>query len=117
MNRSIKEPLVITSRNNPRLAHVRKVRDGKEAGEIFVEGRRVVGEVIRSSAKLVECIIADGFAETEFGKNVRFRLDHNNVPVLRVSDNLFKSISDTVHSQGIALIAKRPATGREVVER
>jgi TrmH family RNA methyltransferase len=117
MNRLIKEPMVITSRNNARLARARKVRDGKEADEIFVEGRRVVDEVIRSSAKLVECIIADGLAETEFGKQMSFRLDRNNVPVLRVSDSLFKSVSDTVHSQGIALIAKRPVTGREVIER
>lgn len=113
----MKEPIVITSRNNPRLARVRKVRDGNVPDEIFIEGRRVVGEVMRSSAKLIECVIADELAETSFGKNIQFWLSRKNVSTLKVSDGLFKSVSDTVQSQGIALIVGRPATGQEIVGR
>lgn len=117
MNTPVKESIVITSRSNPRLARVRKVRDGKVPDEIFVEGRRVVGEVVRSSAGLIECVMAEQLAQTGFGKNLRTRLDRQNVPTLIVSNALFKSVSDTIHSQGIALIGRRPANGREVLER
>lgn len=111
------EPIIITSRTNPRLVRIRKVRDGKVPGEIFVEGRRVVEEVIRSSTRLVECAMSDEFAESEFGGQVRNRLHGDGVPVLTVSDSLFKSVSDTVHSQGVALIAARPRTGRDEIEK
>ncbi|MGD9561183.1 MAG: TrmH family RNA methyltransferase [Pyrinomonadaceae bacterium] len=107
---------IITSRNNPRLARIRKVRDGKAQNEIFVEGRRVVEEVARSSAKVIECVISDEFAESESGQRIRTRLAHDGVPILKVSASLFKSVSDTVHAQGIALIAGRPLTGRKIIE-
>lgn len=112
----MREPIVITSRNNPRLARVRKVRDGKVPDEIFVEGRRVVDEVIRSKARLIECVIAEGVAESEFGKLVRSRLAQSDVQALLISDALFKSVSDTVNSQGIVLIAARPSSGREILD-
>jgi len=85
-------------------------------GEIFVEGRRVVEEVIRSSTGLIECVMADEFAQSEFGGRIGSRLHRDGVPVILVSGSTFKSVSDTIHSQGLALIAARPLTGPDVIE-
>ncbi len=110
------EPIIITSRNNARLAHVRKVRDGKVEDEIFVEGSRVVTEVIRSKAKVIECLITNELAETDFGKRLKWRLDRDKRQVIQLPETLFKTIADTVQSQGIALLVRRPDTGPGLLE-
>jgi len=45
----------ITSRDNQKLKHVRKVRDGKIKDAVFVEGARLSEEVLRSSLTINEC--------------------------------------------------------------
>ncbi len=111
------EPITITSRQNARLIHARKVRDGKIPDEIFVEGMRVVAEALRSEVRVRQCFVTDELAGTDLGKAVSERLASDGGQLVRIPEDLFRSVSDTVRSQGIALIAQRPETGREVVER
>lgn len=109
------EPTVISSRQNARLVRARKVRDGKLPHEIFVEGARLVSEVLRSNVRVLECFITDEMASTPLGQAVNGTLEVAGIPIVRLSVDLFRTISDTVHSQGIALIASRPETGRRVL--
>ena len=96
---------IITSRDNRRLIDARKVRDGKVRELIFLEGRRLVGEALRSEIELAECFAADSFDDGELLAKIASRCD-----VRRVADNSFRSITDTESPQGIALIAQRPGS-------
>ena len=50
----------ITSRGNHRLVNARKVRDGKASEHIFVEGRRLAKEALRSELVIDECFVVTG---------------------------------------------------------
>ncbi|MBP9664940.1 MAG: RNA methyltransferase [Pyrinomonadaceae bacterium] len=93
----------ITSRDNARLVNARKVRDGKMRDHVFVEGRRLVEEALRSSVVLDECFAAESFGGAELLDNIASRCE-----VRRVADRLFASIADTDTPQGIVVIAQRP---------
>lgn len=95
----------ITSRDNRRLVNARKIRDGKIAGMIFIEGKRLAEEAIRSQIEVVECLLSDGFSDVEIIDAVRSQ----NAFVATVPEKIFHSIADTDSPQGIVLIGKRPA--------
>ena len=103
----------ITSRDNARLVHVRKVRDGKAGDEIFLEGLRLVEEALRSHVEVKECFFTPRMAESDRAKKILERISASNIPTHEISEALFNSIADTKTSQGIALIAARPATGHD----
>ncbi|MEJ7846656.1 MAG: RNA methyltransferase [Pyrinomonadaceae bacterium] len=110
------ETTKITSRENERLKFIRKVRDGKSAGRIFIEGVRQAEEALRSEIFIEESFISAKFAGTErkskLVEDLRLR-DHS---VTEVAENLFSSISDTQNSQGIIIIARRPDNLKAKIE-
>lgn len=94
----------ITSRDNRRLVNARKVRDGKASGRMFVEGRRLVEEALRSGLVIDEAFVAEGFGDLEMVEAVREMAGS----MAEVSASVFDSVADTKQPQGIILIAKRP---------
>jgi RNA methyltransferase, TrmH family len=94
----------ITSRDNSRLVSARKVRDGKDTTRIFVEGRRLVEEALRSPLVFEECYVSESFAGDELIKSLAERID----TVIELPDKIFATIADTSTPQGIVVIAKRP---------
>jgi RNA methyltransferase, TrmH family len=95
---------IITSRDNRRLVDARKVRDGKVRELVFLEGRRLVEEALRSEIDLVDGLAAAGFDDGELLDRVAARCE-----VSGVADRLFGSVADTDTPQGIVVIARRPA--------
>ncbi len=106
----------ITSRDNERLKSVRRLRDGKADGMIFIEGVRLAEEALRSDICIEECYISARFAETERKNNLVDALLHRGYSITEVAENLFSSISDTQNSQGIILIARRPDNSKAEIE-
>jgi RNA methyltransferase, TrmH family len=102
----------IKSRDNRRLVHVRRIRDGKERALIFIEGRRLAGEALRSKLEIDECFVVDGFRDAELLESVRTRTRS----IYEVSEAIFASIADTNQPQGIILIAQRPQTRISEIE-
>lgn len=102
----------IVSRDNGRLMHARKVRDGKVRSEMFIEGRRLVSEALASDLAIDECFVADDFRDREMVQAVSERTD----AIAQISARLFVSIADTDQPQGIILIAKRPAGFAEKID-
>lgn len=95
----------ITSRDNRRLVRARKVRDGRERGSIFIEGKRLFDEAVRNKAIIYEVFVSETFASL---------YQHITAPHTRVfllPDVLLNSIADTATPQGIVAIAKRPNAG------
>ncbi|CAN5250612.1 RNA methyltransferase [soil metagenome] len=94
----------ITSRENRRLIYARKVRDGKESGQIFIEGRRLVTEALRSDIRINDCFFAEGF---EHG-GLLDPIAEKGIDIWKLRDSLFRSIAATKQPQGIVLLADHP---------
>jgi TrmH family RNA methyltransferase len=96
----------ITSRDNARLVRARKVRDGRADELIFIEGKRLVSEALKSDLVLLECFVADTFDQAE----LREAIERSGAAVAELPERLMGTISDTANPQGIALLAERPVT-------
>jgi TrmH family RNA methyltransferase len=103
----------ISSRDNQRLKHARKVRDSLIKDLIFVEGLRLAEEVLRSNLNISDVYFTEKFARTERGK--KFLQTIENLDATEVSEQVFDSISDTKNSQGIVLICEKPKTNKETI--
>jgi TrmH family RNA methyltransferase len=108
---------IITSRKNPLVQRARAVRDGREKDSIFVEGVRLCEESLQASVEfelvLYSSSLADGGREASLFEKLRGVCDRT----FAVTEDVLDSISDTKTPQGFVALARRPRTGREVVER
>ena len=95
--------MLITSSSNERVKHARRVRDGRERDLIFVEGERLVAECIASRLKQHAC-----FTTSEPSASQQDLLQTLACPVFELSGQVIESLSDTMSTQGIILIAERP---------
>ncbi len=103
----------IASRDNARVKDAKRVRDGKDRDMIFIEGVRIVEEAIRSQIP-IDCLFVsnDGLAR---GREL---IDSAAVSeIYHVTDPVFRSMADTVSSQGMIAIARRPCAGREQLDK
>jgi TrmH family RNA methyltransferase len=107
----------IISKDNPKLKFARGVRDGREAGYIFIEGVRLAGEALRSEIQIRQAFIAEGLAAKDRIKDLAHDIARRGIDTVELSDRAFQSIAETVSSQGIALLAERPASALESIER
>lgn len=93
---------LITSRDNGRLMAARRVRDGRDKFRIFIEGRRLAEEAVRSGLKFTECFLSEDFYDDALVATI-------NAPTFRMPGKVFRTVADTEAPQGIILIAERPA--------
>ncbi len=99
--------MLITSPANERLKHARRVRDGREDDLIFVEGERLVEECLQSNLTLTACF---HFPDISFrAQKTLAELADRGCPLLPTADAVLATISDTVNSQGLIVLAQRPA--------
>jgi TrmH family RNA methyltransferase len=106
----------ITSRRNTLVQRARSVRDGREKSAVFVEGVRLCEEALRASVEFEFALYTQGLADDERGAALLEQLQTVCPAVHLVSASVLESISDTKTPQGVVAIARRPRTGREVVE-
>ncbi len=107
----------ITSRDNQKLKFVRRARDGKENNLIFVEGVRLAKELLRSRLKIPDCFISDSFSAKSENQEFLSEFSSSSTNIYEVSDKIFESLADTKTSQGIILIAEKPETGKEKINK
>jgi len=107
----------ITSRKNPLAQLARAARDGREKGLVFAEGVRLCEEALRASAAFELVLHTRGLAVDERGARLLEKLRALCTAVHPVTEEVLDSVSDTKTPQGIVALARRPETGREVVER
>lgn len=106
----------ITSRDNPKLKNARKTRAGRVDDAIFIEGLRLSEECLHSSLVVLDCFYSESFCQNPRGAELISSFAKNDVGLYELSDSLIDSISDTKHSQGIVVIARKPYTGKELLE-
>ena len=100
---------MITSPANERLKHARRVRDGREPELIFVEGERLVEECLQAQLP-----VAVGFHEPEpstRAQAVLHALQQRGCALYPATPAVLATLSDTVNSQGLIVLAQRPGTG------
>lgn len=102
----------ITSRDNQCIVNARKVRDGKDTSRIFIEGRRLVEEAVRSAVAIDECFYVDGFRDPELLTAIAARTPK----MAEIPERIFRSLADTDNSQGVILIAERPNKGSTAIK-
>jgi TrmH family RNA methyltransferase len=108
---------VITSRDNERVRRARHVREGKDAGEIFIEGVRLCEEAASANVFVNEVLHTVELQQDERGARLLGRLVNSGARATVVSERVFASLSDTKTPQGIVLLAARPQTGANVLEQ
>lgn len=104
----------ITSPSNERIKHARRVRDGREPELIFVDGLRLAEEAVRSGVVVEAAFVASGNEDARLLSVVQ-QLTAQKPLVLWTQREVLDSLSDTVQSQGIVLIARRPVLNAERV--
>lgn len=96
----------LLSSQNQHLKLARRVRDGKERNLILVEGTRLVAECLASGLELKTAFLVE--TGSIASREVAATLLKRHCPVYEVGEKLMTSLSDTVTSQGIIVIASRP---------
>lgn len=108
--------MLIASRDNSLLKHARAVRDGKVDELIFVEGIRLCEEALASGMEIEATIYTAEIASKERAAQLITGLSQTTGRLAEVSESLLAGIADTKTPQGVVVLAKRPGTGREVLE-
>ena len=102
----------ITSRENQKIKLARLVREGKVPGKIFIEGKRLADEVLRSDISIELCFFDDTFDDYDLIES----LANSASGIAEIPKKLLASIADTEQPQGIIVIAERPITSMASVE-
>lgn len=97
---------MITSPANERLKQARRVRDGREPDQMFIEGERLIESCLESPVQLLACFHSS--ETTPRGRAIIASLEERGCPVFETAPPVFATVSDTVNPQGVILIAARP---------
>lgn len=103
----------ITSKDNALLKQVRAVRGGKSKDLIFVEGLRLCEEARLSNLSIDAVIYSDEIVRKPKAAKVIEDLRCVATRTASVNESLLSSISYTKTPQGVVLLARRPASGKQ----
>ena len=101
---------IITSRNNPRIKHIRallKRSEREQTGLALVEGLRQVTEALRYPDLVRQLIIAPELLKSQHGQALFHKHATRRLPTLCVSTEAFQSFSLREGPQGIAAIVSQ----------
>ncbi len=100
----------ISSKSNERIKQIRALRHRKDrdrSGLFFIEGIRIVAEAADLGAGIETLVIAPDLLESRFAQELVARLRGHGVPVLDVTDDVFRSISLKEGPQGIGAVVRQ----------
>lgn len=103
--------MLITSKDNELIKHIRKLKEKKyrdEFGEFVVEGAKMIEEAIREEAKIKYIIVCDD-CRTESLITQDELYDIAKYECVYVTEKIFKLITDVVAPQGIMAIVEKPS--------
>ncbi|MEP6944984.1 MAG: RNA methyltransferase [Acidobacteriota bacterium] len=107
----------ITSRDNQRLISARRIRDGHGAGKMFVEGKRLAIEALRSGLEISECFVSERFVQSSENETLLDLVSVSSRFMFELPDRVFFTIAATENTQGIVIIAERPHSSAQQIER
>lgn len=90
------------------LQRIRSLRQKKYRGQyglFLVEGVRLVEEAVSAEAEVVTVIYTKELSESQRGLELVGKINEHSIPHHEVTERDLRSISDTVHNQGIIAVA------------
>lgn len=102
--------MIITSPNNPRVKHIRKLHERKyreSYSQFFIEGLRIVAQAIEEGIEIEYLVVSDELLVSDFGASLVDQQKQGGTPILHVSGDIFKRISQKDGPQGLALVGKQ----------
>lgn len=105
----------ISSRENQHVKFARRVREGKEHDEMFIEGTRLVEEAVAAGVRIKSIFVSEKALENERIVSLLSAID-DSFAVFVLATKIFDSIAETPSPQGIIAVSERPETGRESIE-
>jgi len=106
----------LSSRQNPRYKEAKalKERKGRQAQQRFlVEGHRILSELVHCPEELLELWISEEQADSQSMEPWIALANAQQMPVFTVPEDMFRELSDTVHSQGVVAITRMREHGSE----
>lgn len=103
----------INSKDNRHIKAAVRIRNGKEKGLIFVEGRRLAHEAVRSRIRISEAFFSADFLAAPENTGLAGAIADRAKEAFELPAKLFAHICDTKTPQGIALICERPVSSVE----
>lgn len=104
--------MVITSKDNEIVKHLRKLKDKKfrdETKEFIIEGIKIIEEAISENAKIKMVVVCDGCLNSNpIRQDLLYKLAKERV--IYVSENIFKSITEVTNPQGILAVIEKKET-------
>ncbi|QIB27210.1 23S rRNA (guanosine(2251)-2'-O)-methyltransferase RlmB [Caloranaerobacter azorensis] len=97
----------ITSLSNPLIKSIKslhKKRDRWKQKKFFVEGVRAVEEAIKSDAKIDLILYTESLFDTFGGQELFKLIDKREYRLLKITEKILKTISDTENPQGIIAV-------------
>lgn len=101
---------IITSRANARVARVRALRrrvERERTGLFLAEGTRLITEAARQGADIRELIAAPDLLRSEVARETTESLERAGVQTLRVTPEVFESLSPRDGPQGVLAVVKQ----------
>jgi RNA methyltransferase, TrmH family len=101
---------MITSQANERVKSIRKLLDRKtrqERGLFYMEGLRIVAEAVEQGAEIETLVVAPDLLVSTFGQQLVADQQKRGVPVLEVSEDVFRHLSLKEGPQGVAAAVRQ----------
>lgn len=103
--------MVITSRDNDLIKHVRKLKEKKyreECKEFIIEGAKMIEEAIKEKANINTIIICDDCKTGEDCISNELMYEIAKFDCVYTDEKVFTSITDVVNPQGVMAIVEKP---------
>jgi len=101
--------MVITSKDNDIIKHIRKLKDKKnrdESGEFIIEGIKIIEEAIQENVKIKMVIVCDGCLNSDpIRTDLLYKIAKEKI--VYVSEKIFKYITDVTNPQGILAVVEK----------
>ena len=100
--------MAITSLQNPRIKAIRALSQRKrrqETGLFFAEGIRLAGEALQTGADIETLVVAPELLRSNFGRDTVRRARDEDVEILEVGAEVFRSLSGKDGPAGIGVVA------------
>jgi len=109
--------MIITSKDNEQIKHIKKLNDKKsrdEYNEYFIEGIKFIREAIEQNSDNIKTIVVcDDCAQAgDIDQKMLYEIAKYNC--IYVTENVFKSISDVTHHQGILAVIDKDKSKKEI---
>lgn len=107
---------VITSKDNEKVKHIKKLKDKKyrdEKGQFIIEGIKMLEEAIKENADIDTIIICEECIKKET-LDSKFLYEIANKECIYVTEKIYNTLTDVINPQGILAIINKPNKIKEI---